>query len=131
MTHDPRQPSSLRLPSATVADELAEGYQPYALEVYYGEVINTLTFRSKDGNRFAKPYHLLHECEYDPSVGIRLTFADGVIGIFGRNLEPLFNLVSEFRVRWVSEATRSVALQATSSDAVIESISRGVSRDRR
>ena len=130
MTNDPRPPS-LRMPAVTAADEPREDYLPYGLEAYYGEVINTLTFRLKDGNRFAKPYHLLHEFEYDPSTGIRLTYADGVITIGGRNLEPLFTLVCEYRVRWVLEATRSESLLALSADVLVEDIQRSVSRARR
>lgn len=130
MTHDARNPTSLRLPVPTVSGDFGLSYQPYGIETYYGEVINTLTFRLKDGNRFAKPYHLLHEFEYDPSAGIRLAYADGAIHLEGRNLEPLFTLVCDFRVRWIWEADRPTSLLVPETGTVIDCVRRGAEKVR-
>lgn len=130
MTHDARIPTSLRLPASPVPGDTGQDYQPYGIETYYGEVINTLTFRLKDGNRFAKPYHLLHEFEYDPSAGIRLVFADGAIHLEGRNLESLFTLICDFRVRWILEADRPTSLLIPETGTVIECVRRGAEKAR-
>jgi hypothetical protein len=121
-------PNSLRLPSAPSVEPEVGGYQPYAVENYFGELVQTLTFRLKDGSQFAKPYHWLGEIEFDPSTGIRLRFSDTTITLSGRNLAPLFTLLCDYKVRWVLEADRPTALLVPESGTVIEAIERGAEK---
>jgi hypothetical protein len=123
MTYDPASPSPIWLPAPP--EEPSTEYRAFGVETHFGEVINTLTFRLKDGNQFARPYHRLIEFDYNPSNGIRLVYAEGAVVIAGRNLEPLFTLVCEFRVRWIHEADRPTSLLVPDGMVVVESVRRG------
>ncbi|MBK8915560.1 MAG: hypothetical protein IPM64_13355 [Phycisphaerales bacterium] len=88
-----------------------------------------LELRRKDGSIVAIGYGWLERVAFDPSEGITLSAAGQKIRIRGRNLNAevrpsvrLFQGIARHRVPWVSEADRSVGLQAGDRDTVVDSI---------
>jgi hypothetical protein len=114
--------NDLQIPKPPTLQSMPElGYQAYVAETF-GEIVQTVTFRLKDGNQFATPYHWLSELSYDPSTGIRLHFTDTTIQISGRNLETAFALLCEYKIRWLQEADRPTSLRLSDSAIVVDSI---------
>jgi hypothetical protein len=125
MTGDPSRrqpPDGVGLPPTPSFGD--ESYSAYLFGEYYGEAIPALVFRLKDGSRVAKAYHWLGEVEYLPGLGVRLTFADAVFTVRGRNLLGLFTAVSQHAVRLVWEADRSTSFLVPESEPLVEAVER-------
>jgi hypothetical protein len=88
-----------------------------------------LELRRKDGSIVAIGYGWLDRIEFDPSEGITLSAAGQKIRIKGRNLNAavrpsvrLFEGIARHRVTWITEADRSVGLQAGDHETVVDAI---------
>ena len=88
-----------------------------------------LELRFKDGSVKALAYAWLEKAEFDPSVGITLKFGGEKVKITGRNLNAearpnirLFAGILRHRVPWIQEADRPMAMGASQSTVIIESI---------
>jgi hypothetical protein len=117
--------NDLRLPKSPTLEIPVNPYEPYAVETF-GELVQSVTFRLKDGCQFAKPYHWLSELSFDPSTGIRLHYSDADILIHGRNLRNMFTLLSEYKIRWLQEVDRPTSLLLPDSVCVIERVSKSI-----
>lgn len=124
MSHDPLFESRLLLPMQPEAD-LPDVYAAYGVATHFGEVIGMLRIRLKDDTWRAFPYYGLTSIAYDPALGIDLVFVTTTVRIKGRNLFPLFSLLSDHAVRWVWEADRANWLNTPEASTVIERIELG------
>lgn len=68
-------------------------------------------FRFRNGQRQSLSYAYLIDLTIDPTNGIQLVFSTHQIRIRGQNLIPLYDLLSEQRVKWILEID---SLQAAS-----------------
>lgn len=126
MSHDPKPTDTgLHLPVQPSAD-LPSVYAAYGLATHFGEVISMLRLRFADDTWRAFPYYGLTGLHFDPGVGIELAFVTATVRVTGRNLFPLFTLVSDHAVRWVWEADRADWLLAPEAATVVERIELGV-----
>lgn len=67
-----------------------------------------LVVRFKNGNQKAFAYHHISKViEYEPSIGIVLSFVDGegatTLTIQGRNLQPLWDALTTHRITFIQE----------------------------
>ncbi len=124
MSHDPIIDTHLSLPVQPNAD-LSDVYAAYGVATHFGEVISMLRIRLQDDTWRAFPYYGLTSIAYDPTLGIDLVFVTTTVRIKGRNLFPLFSLLSDHAVRWVWEADRANWLQTPEASTVIERIELG------
>ncbi len=63
-----------------------------------------LELRRATGDGEAFDYGLLGRVRFDPSAGLALHFANGVVTVRGRNLRPVFEAALTRRLLWVREA---------------------------
>lgn len=125
MSHDPKPTADTRLHLPQPAADLPGEYAAYGVAAYYGEVISMLRFRFADDTWRAFPYYGLTGLHFDPGLGIELAFVTATVRITGRNLFPLFTLLSDHGVRWVWEADRAAWLLAPEAATVVERIEVG------
>ncbi len=119
----------LRLPVHPHTD-CPDDYSAFGMSQYYGEIISMLRFRFQDDTWRCLPYYSLLSLNFDPNLGIELTFPNAHVSIRGRNLFDLFSKIGDHGVRWVWEASRAEYLQADESAPVIESIEFGIPKNR-
>lgn len=88
-----------------------------------------IEFRLKNGNVRALGYAWLHQAEFDPSIGIILSFGTMQVTLTGRNLNAelrpnvrLFQGLLRHRVPYVQEADEATILQSADHETIIERI---------
>lgn len=93
------------------------------------ERVPMIELRQKDGNIRAHGYAWLHQAEFDPSVGIVLSFGTFQVTLTGRNLNAevrphvrLFQGIVRQRVSYVQEADEATILRSQDHETVIERI---------
>lgn len=88
-----------------------------------------LELRRKDGTAIALGYAWLERAEFDPSVGITLSFSGKTVKITGRELNRerrpnvrLFAGILRHRVPWIQEADGAQLMEAPKDATLIETI---------
>lgn len=127
--HLPR-PADLLAKTATEADP--EGLDDYGAFGWLRGVRDRapmLEFRDKQGNIRAFGYGWLHQAEFDPSIGIVLSFASNQVKLIGRNLNAeirpncrLFQGITRQRVSFIQEADEATLMRAKDGETIIERI---------
>jgi hypothetical protein len=88
-----------------------------------------LEFRQRNGNIRACGYAWLQQAEFDPSIGIVLSFGTVQVTLIGRNLNTevrptvrLFQGITRQKVPYLQEADEATILRSRDGDPVIERI---------
>lgn len=91
-----------------VAEEPLEGPAPEAAACFRAvpetqHPPSMLMLRFRDGNAKAIGYAYLIDSDFNPSVGITLSFVGHRVTVQGRHLDRLFDKLGGHRVEWIRE----------------------------
>ena len=87
------------------------------------QVAFMLELRLANGDGEAFDYGLLGRVRFDPSAGLTLHFANGVVTLAGKNLRPVFEAALTRRLTWVREANEPGRVGGDPGATVITKIS--------
>jgi hypothetical protein len=127
--HIPKPAELMRLATAEEERDDLDDYGAFGLLRGVRDRALFLELRDKRGNIRAFGYSWLHQMEFDPSIGITLSFASKQVKLVGRNLNAeirpnvrLFQGITRQRVPYIQEADEATIMRAKDHETIIERI---------
>lgn len=84
--------------------KISEEKQPESCFEQSREPVLGVSFERRNGTRMFIPYALLSTATYRDAGSIELEFASGVVGISGKNLDPLWEVLCDGKLKRVRES---------------------------